>query len=439
MNRHTARRLATVLCATGLLGNASQALASAFQLWEQDAASVANYHAGYAALATDASTSFYNPAGITRIKNQQVVLGVDAVMTDLKFRGTINNPLLGIPAQPMQTTAQGGTFSLVPDLHYVAPISDRVGFGFSVDIPFGLKTNYGISTPVRYTNTQTSIRIIDYSPALGIQITDQGSVGFGFDVQRAFAEIDSVASLGSPLFDTPYTNRATDTAYGYHLGGLYQFTPCTRAGMSYHSQVVHHLSGSSKLIGVLPNAIIGGPVIASRATANLTLPPYTALSIYHKPNSRVAVMGSVIYTQWTTFKNLILNNAAGFVGFAPSTSVQLIIPENYRNTWNASIGADYYPNDQFILRGGVGYDETPLNNTNRNLQLPDNNRYVIALGGHYQATKTIGFDLGWTHLFIAQARVNPAPSPSPSLVVTTDGNANGGANVIGGQVTWDIT
>ena len=123
---------------------------------------------------------------------------------------------------------------------------------------------------------------------------------------------------------------------------------------------------------------------------------------------------------------------------APSTSINVVIPENYRNTWNISVGADYYVTDQITLRGGIGYDETPVQNAFRNVQLPDNNRYVIALGGHYQATKALGMDLGWTHLFFSQSRINPPPQVTGGQIVTTNGHVNGGADVFGGQVTWDI-
>src|SRR5262249_51702106 len=72
----------------------SAANAASFQLWEQDGAQVGNYHAGYAALAQDASTSFYNPAGITRIKNQQAVFAVDSIHTNFKYMGSVTTNAL---------------------------------------------------------------------------------------------------------------------------------------------------------------------------------------------------------------------------------------------------------------------------------------------------------------------------------------------------------
>lgn len=440
------------LSALGIFCLSTNVMASGFQLWEQDVGSVANYHAGYAVLANDASIAFYNPAGITRFKNQQFVLGTVGIMSDFKYKGTVT--VANMFPQPLpptistifpNVTAQGGNFAIVPNFHYVTPITDRIGFGFSVDAPFGLKTDYGHSTPLQFAATLTSITVVDISPSIGFKVTDKGSLGLGLDIQRVFAEFDntglSVLTSGS---NTQATNKADDTAYGYHLGALYEFSQNTRAGISYHSQVVHHLSGHSRFEGPIANALNGGTLESGRATANLTLPPYTALSVYHKLIPQVALMGSIVYTQWNTFKTLQLNNIAGAVTApfpfitAKSTSITVVVPENYRNTWNISVGADYYVTDQITLRGGIGYDQTPEQNAYRSVQLPDNNRYVIAFGGHYQATKALGMDLGWTHLFFGQARINPPPQVTGGQIVTTNGHVNGGADVFGGQVTWDI-
>jgi long-chain fatty acid transport protein len=60
------------------------------------------------------------------------------------------------------------------------------------------------------------------------------------------------------------------------------------------------------------------------------------------------------------------------------------------------------------------------------------------MGGHYQATKTIGIDLGWMHLFINEATVNPPAQITGAQETTTNGKVNGGADVYGAQLTWDM-
>lgn len=436
MNRFTMRRIVVALSIGGMITISAQGFASGFQLWEQDGASVGNFHAGYAALANDASTAFYNPAGITRIKNQQVVFGANAIMTDFKFQGTIAvNTILA--NEPRSVTAQGGNFGFVPALHYVAPISDTIGFGFSVDVPFGLKTTYGRTTILQYAATTTSITVVDISPSLAFQLTDKGSVGLGFDIQRADAEYDQAGGLGFPTINAESINKISGTGYGGHLGALYQFTPDTRVGLSYHTQVVHHLNGSSTFVGPLADAF-GGGSYSSQAYVNLTLPAYTALSGFHQLTPTVSIMGSAIYTQWNVFKAASLHGVSAIQDLGPSQNITVTAPEYFSNTWNFSVGADYQATDKIRLRCGGGYDQTPTNDTNRNVTLPDNSRYALAVGGHFQSSKALGFDLGWTHLMMKQASIQTPPIAAGDEIPLPVGHVNGGADVIAGQITWDI-
>lgn len=434
------RKLTVALTFSSLLVFSSHAMASAFQLWEQDATNIANFHAGYAAAAYNASTAFYNPAGINRFTNQQLVFAVDPVFTSFKYTGTaaINTIEDGAP---QAVTAQGGSVSFIPAMHYVTPLSEIVAFGLSVDVPFGLMTNYGKSTALRYVSTMSSVKVIDISPVLSFKLSDKIAFGFGPDLQIMHGEFDQVGTNGVIEWDGDGINRADDTGYGMHAGMMYDLSAATRFGLSYHSQVVHHLTGTSSFSGPLVKEALeipSGEITSKRAKVNITLPPYTALSAYHKLNADVAVMGTVIYTQWSTLQNLVLQNVAGIQDLEASTNVIVTIPQHFRNTYSLSLGADYFATDKITLRGGLGYDQTPVNNSYRNVQMPDNNHYALAVGGHYQTTSTIGFDIGWTHIFVKQANVNPPAQVTGDEIATTNGSVNGGADVFAAQLVWDL-
>lgn len=451
IKRFAIRQLFHLMCVGGVLVLSSNAMASAFQLWEQDGASVGDYHAGRAARADDASTSYYNPAGIIRIKNQQLVIGDVGVLTDIKYRGTVStNTFQG--GAPQKVTAQGGSFSQIPDFHYVAPITDYLGFGLSVAAPFGLKTDYGRTTALRYTATMSQLQVVDLSPALGLSLNKQFSIGAGLDIQRMSAEFNQVGTLGFGT-DTDSINKGWDTAWGFHVGGLYQFLPSTRFGVAYNSQVVHHIRGTSKFIGPVANVanelagLPAGAIVSDEANAHVTLPPFTTLSAYHDLNASWAIMATAIYTQWSVFKNLTLKDVASVaeVGSpfgpipAPSRNTTVSIPEHYHNTWNVSLGTDYHATDKLTLRSGVGYDQSPSSDRYRNVQVPDKDRYAVALGGHFQATKTLGFDLGWTHLFVfGTTIINPPAQQAGPQITATNGKTKMSADIFGAQFTWNI-
>lgn len=434
------RQLFFLMSTMGVMSLTTQAWASGYQLWEQDGASIGNYHAGRAAEGSDASIGYYNPAGLVLIKNQQLVIGADPILTSFKFDGTVAANTLGNIPLPAKT--QGGAFNLVPDAHYAAPLTDNLVFGLSLVAPFGLKTDYGIDTPLRYASTKTSLYVVDLSPSLGFAINDKFSVGAGLDAEHAKASFGVVGTALTPRLDTDSTSEASSNALGFHAGILYQFSSQTRIGLNYQSKVTHHMKdGDSDFSGPLANNLMGGTQSSDDFKTDVILPAMTTLSAFHNFNPRWDLMGTVAYTQWGTIDNFVLENVAGVQYHHASNDITVVIPQNYRNTWNLSVGGNYHLNPQWLFRAGLGYDETPTNDHDRNTQLPDQDRIALALGGHYQATKCLGFDLGWTHYFVlhnAEASINNTQTVGDQ-VTTTTGDVKDSADVFGLQMKWDIT
>jgi long-subunit fatty acid transport protein len=59
------------------------------------------------------------------------------------------------------------------------------------------------------------------------------------------------------------------------------------------------------------------------------------------------------------------------------------------------------------------------------------------LGVHYQPTKALGVDVGWTHLFFQDGAVSVAQQAATSTD-TTVGKAESSADLVGMQLTWDF-
>src|SRR5918996_1554022 len=63
----------------------SPALAAGFWLYEMGTPDLGTASAGRAALAKDAATVFGNPAGMTRLDDSQLLIGVQLVAGDVRF------------------------------------------------------------------------------------------------------------------------------------------------------------------------------------------------------------------------------------------------------------------------------------------------------------------------------------------------------------------
>lgn len=424
-----------ILAASALLLS-NGVIASGFQLWEEGSAGVGNYHAGGAAEADDASTEYYNPAGMVRIPRKQISVGGVFVPAQTTFNGTIiGPPPLSITSNTPPGGVSGDTTNIIPNMHLVIPLENRFFFGFGVTSPFGLATNYPSNLPagVSQEATETKIITLNINPSIAYAFNDFLSIGAGFDaIYAASGRYNALVNLG-PKGIYNFSNSLTGMGIGYNGGVLLQFTPMTRLGVSYRSSMRISSSGSSRITNVIPSFIppLTLPPIFNDISSVIPLPATTTISLYHDLTARLAVMGSAFYTQWSDFSKLIFNNSA----IPPALGgPNLTILQNYRNTWNYAVGANYKISPNWTVKIGGGLDETPTVRGNRDIRLPDTVRYAVAAGVEDQVTCNTTLDLGVTQFFMPHANVDNVNVGTP-LVPIDLGISNTHVTVFGAQLT----
>ncbi len=446
-------KLLKISTACLLLFSSAGSYAAAFSLYHlANGANIGDWGAGMAAEAADASIAFYNPAGLTHIKHVQTVISADGVWVSSKFTGnsTWSNPfsLPGVTNTENAIDLQGGENAVIPATHIAYPLSDDVVLGFSVTVPFGLSTRYDNNSAIRYANTLTKLKTMDFSPSLGGRVADNVSVGVGADVMFMKADLNGIVGLptlvkGAPrLFDTNSLNQAEGWGYGWNAGVLVDVTDHARVGFAYRSPVDVNLRGTSALNGPLAAAATGGvSIVSQNAETDVELPAIYTLSGYADVTDKVALMATVMYTGWDSFKNIRLQNVAGILppaaGNFPTTVGVANVPENYKNVWAFTAGAHYKWNEQLTLMAGAGFDESPVNDVDRNLRLADDDRYIVSIGAKFQATKAINVAIGYSHLFIKDAPLNNTGILG-TQVTTVRGTNKANANIVGAQLTWDL-
>jgi len=415
--------------------------ASNYQLFQTNASNAGDGGAGGAAIANNATTAYNNPAGLTRLNKQELIFSAVGIDTYAKFNGTNTWSSPGFPTYTAAGSAHAGTFNILPSLYYSLPLVRNMWFGFSSSSTYGLATNYNSNSVVRYSAVKGILEVANLSPSLAFKLTDQVSLAGGIDLTRILFYFDTMT--GAPGL-APATPRAFDTigkanAYGWgiggHIGALFQLTPDTRVGVAYHSRISSTLVGGSTLQG--PLVTIPSKIVSQRNFSFAqVLPATTALSAYHDFNSRWSMDGTINYTQWSQVPGMA--TFVNVAGKTPTTPVTFSVPQHYRDTFFFGLGANYKAGDRWILRGGVNYDETPVKSRERNVILPDGDRVGLAIGAHYQASKKIGIDAGWTHIFVQDVNIN-YPTTIGAQTSTTVGTYKAShADIFGAQLVWDI-
>jgi long-chain fatty acid transport protein len=461
--------LAAAVGAALLSLSAGPAFGAGFALQEQNASGLGHAYAGGAAAAEDVSTIFYNPAGLVRLQTLQAVVAGNVICLSSKFHDSGSQPAA---FQPLGGTGgDAGDCALVPNLYLGVPFTDKWSFGLGINVPFGLKTEYDSNWLGRFQAVESKIETINVNPALSWEPTKALTVGAGVNWQRlkatltkqvnyaaAFAQgvgagvaagqippaaapvlIGSAAGLESNAKVT-----GDDTAWGWNVGVLWQATEQTRFGAAYRSKLKYDVSGSvnfsnptASSLGPLPPTLapVGAAIVngvnTALANGDVTIPiefPDTAnVSVFHQFNNKWDVMADVQYTGWSTIQELKIIRTTG--------TVLSTTPENFRDTWRFSVGANYRYSDNWIFRGGLAYDQSPVRDAQRTPRLPDQDRTWIALGAQYKVSPSIAIDVAWSYIFVRDPSMNQNDGSTAANGLIS-GSYSSNVNIVGVQLTY---
>lgn len=380
----------------------SQAMAAGFALNEQSISGMGTSFAGRSSSADDASTLFGNPAGMSRLKREEVSFGMAAIhaKTDIKDNsGSFSSPVPFLNA-PIEGSNDGDMvpFTAVPMGYYVKPIDDKWAAGVGIYVPFGLVTDYESGYQGRYFGNYSEVRVITVQPTVSYRFNDQLSVGFGPTINRIDGELRSnspnpFGPLGSN--DGRVKVTGSDTALGFNAGVLYEFTPQTRVGMTYHSKVKYTLEGDTKLSG--PGFDVAGASGKYDASLDLDTPESVDLSLTHELNDQWTLYGGAMWTRWSRFEAIVIENE-GIPGPLQGNLAPIVEEQDWHDTWSYAIGAAYKLSPEWTLRTGLAFDQSPTNNVHRSPRIPTGDRTAVSLGLAWNPTDDVTLDLAYSYL-----------------------------------------
>lgn len=387
---------------SALLVISGSAAGSGFALIEQSASGMGNAFAGGAAVAEDASTVFFNPAGMSRLSGKQIVVAVHSITPSAKFTDS----------NGVASGGDAGSTAIVPNAYFTMETKPGWRFGLGVNAPFGLQTLYESNWVGKSQAIKSKLDTLNVNPSVSYQASEALSLGVGLDYQQINGELsnDGGAILGTSVV------KGSDKAWGYNFGALYNLDAKTRVGVAYRSAISYTLTGT--VTTNLPAA--NGPVSLA-----VKLPDTWSFSALHKMNETYEVMADVTWTGWSTFKQVNVVNASG-------TSITNTI-ENWKDTVRVAVGATHHYNSQWSARAGLAYDQSPVPNEFRTARIPDNDRTWLALGGQYKLSSAGAIDFGYAHLFVKNSSINSA-TPAPALV----GTYKNAVDIISAQYTYNF-
>ncbi len=386
-----------------------QAHASGFQLKENSVKAQGRAFAGSGVAKGDASVVANNPATMTQFEGTTIQSDVTVIDLNTKFKG---NGFSGVGTPLARATSgsnggEAGGVTPLPALSVIHKFGNGVALGAMVSAPFGLKTEYDRGWVGRYSALKSEVKTIDLTISAAYEIVpDRLSVGLGIVYEKADVTLSRGVDFGTALIGVPGFAPGTadgeavitgkDHSYGFIVGANFRPTDKLSIGLTHRSEVDHLLEGKADwtvpsnartvLNGIGRSALFND----GRASAKLTTPSITSLSVAYQLNDQLSIMADYANTNWHSLKEVRID----FANPDPDSVEDF----KWKDTRFWSIGADYKLSDTLTVRGGYAYDETPTSFPTRTPRLPDEDRRWYSLGLTWNVSENLEISGAYTRI-----------------------------------------
>ncbi|MFZ1949645.1 MAG: outer membrane protein transport protein [Pseudolabrys sp.] len=397
--------------ALGLLVIASaQANAGGLAVREQSAYGQGSSFAGVAAGGA-LSSMFWNPATMTQVPgvvSETVVSGIFPYANNTPTAGT----LVGAPFN-LGGTSNIGNAALVPAGYTSYQLSPNLWFGVSINAPFGLSESYPDNWAGRfYASGDQLLKTYNATPSLAWQINNWISVGAGVQIQYAKASFQKGVPGGPGFGGLPgglggtgsfATLEGTGWGFGATAGVTLTPTPTTTIGLGWRSAINQKIEGTLLTSGSLPSPPFPATTTGSINTT-VDLPDVVSLGIRQRLDPQWTLLGTVEWTNWSRIGTASILQLSG----APATllGTPVVAAFQWQDGWFFSGGAEYIWSDRLTVRGGLGYEISPVTDQVRTPLVPDNDRFWASVGATWQVIKGMHFDVAYSHIWVKDPNIN---------------------------------
>lgn len=374
------KQLGVVSVVVSVMVASSTVFASGFQIFEQGTSIIGRAGVGQAVV-KDASSSYFNPAGMTQICDTELQLASQLFISKTRFSPNTNNTFSGNDGKNAGALLPGFTF------YAVTSYNEDLKFGFSVTSPFGGLLSYNDGWVGRYFIQSTSLITMDFTPSVAYQLNDYLSVGFGIFVE--YAKLKDKLAIPGPLgiADGQAELPLHHTGAGVNLGLLWCITDDTKLGLAYRSPIKHRLDGDSTFLRL---------ATTPTTTSVIHLPQSVIASFSQEFCQDFVLLAELGWVNWHVFQSTPIQ----------IQGVTLDIPRNWKNTYRAGVAGQYRILPELMYQLGISYDSSPTDINKRLPDLPMDKQIRVGTGLVYNPCKNITLGLSYEYINFGKAPIN---------------------------------
>ena len=324
---------------------------------------------GLTAQADNATTVFWSPAGITRLDQQELLVGATLAVTESKFEVDESNRSGG-------SADNDNSLLAIPSFYYAHPINDKWSAGAALTVPSGFGNTYGKSWSGRYLSEESDLAFVALSGTLGYRFNDHWSIGGGPIV--LYTDSTSKARVNNLVGPDGKIELEEDGfGFGWQLGLMYEFSESARIGAVYRAEIDPDLSGNPKLNNLDPLLEAGLNALGlldEDIDVDFKVPEQVQLGYYQ-----------ALTDDWSfTLDAMWINMSKFGISHVSVDSASVSLDGSFKDTWLFSTGLRYqYRPDLAFSVGGL-YMTSPTTDARRTIALPVDRVIAVGAGVEWQ-------------------------------------------------------
>ena len=325
------------------------------------------------ALIQDGASVFFNPGGVSFLKQNSVDVGMTATIANGQFLDKNTGSVYSTKSPVSTPFTAYGVFGLKDSTKK----GHSFKFGMGIYTPFGSTVDWEKGWTGRYALTHLQLKAIFFQPTFSWKICEKLGIGGGFvystgsvNLQKDIPVVDADGNVGH----AELSGKAH--GWGYNLGVYYKPYKYLSLGLTYRSQVNMKVNSGDATFTVPSSLSSNFP--NGKFTASLPLPSVLTLGIGFTPTEKLSFALDVNYIGWKAYDTLAFDYANNTASLVDTKSARL-----YKNTFAIRFGGQYKITPAFAVRLGMAYANTPIQNGYVTPETPDASRYIYTAGLGY--------------------------------------------------------
>jgi long-chain fatty acid transport protein len=349
-----------------------------------------------------ADSAFTNPAGMTGVRQDSILGGIQVLVPAVKFDSDIAD-------SGGSDGGNAGNIAAIPSFFLVKKLPNDISVGFSLTAPLGGGVDYGSDFVGRYQAHKSILTGLGVSTSAAYKINDQWSIGAG--VTAIYSSLESETAIkqtdiaGNSVADgNMKMDDIDDWAPQYYLGTTWQPNDKTIFGLLYRSEADITLEGDLNITN-LSNPLASD--ISSRlnkVSMDLNYAQMVAIGVGYKLTDQLALLFDFDWEDWSALGEERLQ-----IGGAPTGPIVQYADFHWKDTYHVG-GALIYQLDggQSFISTGLSYDSSPVDDKYRNFLLPMDEmiKFGLSYGKEKSADSPWAYSIGTSITWLGDGKID---------------------------------